>query len=44
MEQHQAVVKQHSKKPYDKSDAKEKRGGCNEKGDKENSNDLIQHF
>ena len=44
MEQHQALVKQHSKKPDDKSDAKEKRGGGSDKDDKENSNDSIQHF
>lgn len=44
VEHHQALVKQHSKKPYDKSDAKEKRGGYSDKGDKKNSNDSIQHF
>ena len=44
VEQYQAFVKQHSKKPYDKSDAKEKSGGCSDKSDKKNSNDSIQHF
>ena len=44
MEQHQALVKQHSKKPYNKRDAKEKRRGYSDKGDKKNSNDSIQHF
>jgi hypothetical protein len=44
VEQHQAVIKQYSKKPYDQSDAKKQRGGCNDKGDKKNGNDSIQHF
>ena len=44
MEKYQALVKEHSKKPYNKRDAKEKRGGYSDKGDKKNSNDSIQHF
>jgi hypothetical protein len=44
VEQHQAFVKQHGKKPDDQSDAKEKRGSYSDKGDKKNSNDSIQHF
>ncbi|MGD8254591.1 MAG: hypothetical protein PVJ11_00440 [Syntrophobacterales bacterium] len=44
MEKHQALVKEHSKEPYNKRDAKEKRGGYSDKGDKKNSNDFIQHF
>jgi len=43
VKQHQAVVKQHSEKPYDKGDAKEKRGGCAEEGYKKHSNDSVQH-
>jgi hypothetical protein len=41
VEQHQALIKQHSKNPYDKSSAKEKRGGCSDKGDKKDGNESI---
>lgn len=44
VEQHQALIKKHSKNPYDKSNAKEKHGGCSDKGDKKNSNESIEHL